>query len=1030
MIIFICQVFITKDVIQALLKVHHQSFKSDAGKNGGHTYMSSGEKKKYIPLISERTIGDVFHISVCLHNGLERDQNVEIVWKAHVFVTTFLETFSPGATYQQTICVKELQNDGNGYNHRLVSGPMLPILVCLFLSSTVEGGISIAIETFNNKLKAFFDFDETHVTSITELMAKSIADKLLDDWHFKMPCIIDRFSKWLEKHVIELGGVRFPSDHNKVIWGVGCTVSTVLGEKQPSDNNNVDVCQPINENNSQGNAILAKFSTESVHRGIMKNKFANSIPAYTVINYGLPPFVSLLNDPTKWFEGAPCNLLSGCIPENSDLFLQKETDDLYLNYDSDESLEFDNIDLVDGSVGVAETNTDVSVDHVKNIANKKQMFPCIALSCKKTHVTYPTHGGILPFEYQSTTTYWNKMPKDSEVRKLDNAIRSQCYNLSSRYAVGEYNVTLSSSKEVGCIFYDIFQENDNAVFNMETCKLRAKRFKDNNDLTLRDIEENGSPARIEIAFESPSSHANIETLVKGIFDTVSISLKHTKSYNVKPIVEVARFLLSGVLGKLKILEDMLTKHIATLAAYDELLCARLEVAAILRSYHSGKGKLKTKFVFAPKLAYLACRPILSRMMPLMDFCRKTTLVMPLVDMYDEFISGLLDISGNPHKRIEMPNFVRKYEEIFVQKYSCGQYCDKCLKTFSTQRTIDAFDTHSCKKLEKGRKMNVTDKHFASHYSNLENQLTSTQALLLIELKKGRNVFLTGAIFFVFYSLLNYVLHFLGYAGTGKSFTLTVAILYYLIKYGMYTFAVVSPTKVAAALVGGVTYHSFLQIESGTSTTVTDKGEEEYAPVRPAHVVRQDAIDKATKVASDKKDRHRYLFLKFGLRILFVDEVSMLSHDQMLFLDHYFRTIRQNDEPFGGLQVCLCGDALQLPPLVEQPKKTYDGVKPPRHPVYFFETISFLSGNFGVLYLTEIYRQKNPIFTIILNMMRDGICTQEICDHINNNWGDKVNKICALRVLFALHQQFDAEMLELKEMDNNTSFVRHGWESGV
>jgi hypothetical protein len=329
------------------------------------------------------------------------------------------------------------------------------------------------------------------------------------------------------------------------------------------------------------------------------------------------------------------------------------------------------------------------------------------------------------------------------VRKLDNAIRSQCYNLSSRYAVGEYSMPLASSKEVGCIFYDIFEKNNNAVFNMTTCKKRAENFEHNNELTLNDIEKNGSPARIEIAFMSPNPDANIETLVNGIFDTVNISLKHTKSYSVKPIVSVARFLLSGVLGKLKCLDEMLKKHIATVAAYDELLCARLEVAAILRSYHSGKGKLKMKFVFAPKLAYLACRPILSRMMPLMDHCRKATLVLPLVDMYDVFISGLFDTSGSPHNRIEMPNFVRKYEEIFVQKYFCGQYCDKCLKTFSTQRTIDAFGTHSCKKLEKGKPMNVTDKRFAAHYLELEKQLTPTQALLLTELKNGRNLFLTG-----------------------------------------------------------------------------------------------------------------------------------------------------------------------------------------------------------------------------------------------------------------------------------------------
>jgi hypothetical protein len=240
---------------------------------------------------------------------------------------------------------------------------------------------------------------------------------------------------------------------------------------------------------------------------------------------------------------------------------------------------------------------------------------------------------------------------------------------------------------------------------------------------------------------------------------------------------------------------------------------------------------------------------------------------------------------------------------------------------------------------------------------------------------------------------------------------------------MYTFAVISPTKIAAGLVGGMTYHSFLKIEKSTTSTSPNE-----TPLRSKHVIKQEAIDKANGLVID--DKQRYLSLKFGLRILFVDEVSMLSHDQLYFADYYFRTIRQNDKPFGGLQICLCGDALQLAPLVDQPKAPFGGAKPPRHPVYFFETISFLSGKFKVLYLTEIYRQKNLTFTLILNQMRDGYCDSEMCDYINTKWGDKVNKICAKRVLLALHEQFDDEMAEFKAIDAATEWTANGWQSGI
>jgi hypothetical protein len=131
------------------------------------------------------------------------------------------------------------------------------------------------------------------------------------------------------------------------------------------------------------------------------------------------------------------------------------------------------------------------------------------------------------------------------------------------------------------------------------------------------------------------------------------------------------------------------------------------------------------------------------MMPLMAQCRQTSLTLPLTDLYGLFISGLIDKDGLPHKRIEIPNFIRKYEEIFVQKYYCGQYCDKCFKTFSTKQAIDGFDTHSCKTIEKGRKLNVSDKRFEAYFIKLEQQLTATQRLLLQELKNGKNIFLTG-----------------------------------------------------------------------------------------------------------------------------------------------------------------------------------------------------------------------------------------------------------------------------------------------
>jgi ATP-dependent DNA helicase PIF1 len=52
----------------------------------------------------------------------------------------------------------------------------------------------------------------------------------------------------------------------------------------------------------------------------------------------------------------------------------------------------------------------------------------------------------------------------------------------------------------------------------------------------------------------------------------------------------------------------------------------------------------------------------------------------------------------------------------------------------------------------------------------------------------------------------------------------------------------------------------------------------------------------------------------GLRVLVVDEVSMVTEKTWKTLDAVLRLIRKIDSPFGGLSMCFVGDFLQLPPV--------------------------------------------------------------------------------------------------------------------
>ena len=53
------------------------------------------------------------------------------------------------------------------------------------------------------------------------------------------------------------------------------------------------------------------------------------------------------------------------------------------------------------------------------------------------------------------------------------------------------------------------------------------------------------------------------------------------------------------------------------------------------------------------------------------------------------------------------------------------------------------------------------------------------------------------------------------------------------------------------------------------------------------------------------------------RHLIIDEISMIDAEYFDKLEAVARTVRKNDLPFGGIQVILCGDFLQLPPVAKQ-----------------------------------------------------------------------------------------------------------------
>src|SRR4029079_6580005 len=172
------------------------------------------------------------------------------------------------------------------------------------------------------------------------------------------------------------------------------------------------------------------------------------------------------------------------------------------------------------------------------------------------------------------------------------------------------------------------------------------------------------------------------------------------------------------------------------------------------------------------------------------------------------------------------------------------------------------------------------------------------------LKMGKNIFLTGA------------------AGAGKTFLLNQYINY--LKEHNVAVAITASTGIAATHLQGTTIHSWSGI--GVKDNITTKDLEKLP------------------------DRIKRNYKK--TKVLIIDEISMLHKHQLDMVDTIARHIRNSDQPFGGIQVILCGDFFQLPP-VSSSSFTED-IR------FAFESPVWKSGNFNVCYLQEQHRQGNDM----------------------------------------------------------------------
>jgi ATP-dependent DNA helicase PIF1 len=104
------------------------------------------------------------------------------------------------------------------------------------------------------------------------------------------------------------------------------------------------------------------------------------------------------------------------------------------------------------------------------------------------------------------------------------------------------------------------------------------------------------------------------------------------------------------------------------------------------------------------------------------------------------------------------------------------------------------------------------------------------------------------------------------------------------------------------------------------------------------------------------------------KVLIIDEISMLSKELFELLDEIARKVFDNDMPFGGMQLIVVGDFMQLPPVQRNESKQFCF----QSHVWEASGLSLINGR---VHLNQVERQKDTTFVKYLNEVRIGRISQ-------------------------------------------------------
>lgn len=227
---------------------------------------------------------------------------------------------------------------------------------------------------------------------------------------------------------------------------------------------------------------------------------------------------------------------------------------------------------------------------------------------------------------------------------------------------------------------------------------------------------------------------------------------------------------------------------------------------------------------------------------------------------------------------------------------------------------------------------------------------------------------------------------IGFAGAGKSFLIREMKYRLEQEQSNRKMHITATTGVAAYNIGGITINAFMGIGTGEHSL--------------------DVLIKRVRRKSGIRERI------MSTDVLVIDEISMMSAEMFEKLDGVCRAIRGSKGLFGGIQVVLMGDLLQLQSVFRESAVRTDELD--RRILIESELFRRHFGKGNIVALKENFRQSDDKFKGILNRIRLGEHTGDDVKILKTRLGDQTGM--DKRVVYLVASNRKAQMINQKNLD--------------